>query len=272
LGGGAFLHVLDRPQRGEQVVRGTVEDRRGVAHDVRLTIMRSGFEQRGSGLPPKGPSRVERKVKGGQIAWFARRHARGEPLSPQGRRQFMPPRRVGDFARVIQPDPDDWIVDGIVSDDVARVVVFLSTGERRRAPLRDNVVIVRVSAAKFPARVVGYDAAGRVIDVLTIGGGPPGPRPAGPWRVVMRLEATAAHSGAVLRAARSSSGGSCMLVRFGSSESSRCFPRRWQRDGSTVRVRPRQSFVLVGVPSEIGRVVGLDARGRKLAARPFRGR
>jgi hypothetical protein len=64
-----------------------------------------------------------------------------------------------------------WIVDGLVSDDVARDEIFLGTGERVRAPLRDNVVIARVQRAKFPARVVGYDRQGRVIGVVTIKGG-----------------------------------------------------------------------------------------------------
>jgi hypothetical protein len=63
-----------------------------------------------------------------------------------------------------------WIVDGLVSDDVARVEIFLGTGGRVRAPLRDNVVIARVQRAKFPARVVGYDRQGRVIDVQTVRG------------------------------------------------------------------------------------------------------
>jgi hypothetical protein len=359
VGGGAFLHVLDGPKRGQRVVGGTVEDRAGAAHAVRLAIMRSGFEQRGSGLPPKGPSRVERKVAGGQIAWFAHRSERGEPLSPEHRKQLAQPGRItGDFARVIQPDPDDflrmlvanndrreictslitrggigggctrlsrlfaggplalssgfsgagqqyWLVSGLVSDEVARVVVFLSTGERRRAPLRDNVVIVRVSAAKFPARVVGYDAAGRVIGVLTIGGGRPGPRPIGPWRVLIRLKGDATHRKTVLRVARSSGGGSCMLVSFRNGESSGCFPPRWRgpavqvgtnfvpsggvlygrvrgdvrllevqlRDAPIVRGRPRQGFVLVTLPSfDVVKAVGLDAQGRELGEQSFRRR
>jgi hypothetical protein len=63
-----------------------------------------------------------------------------------------------------------WIASGLASDDVARVTVFLATGERRPAALRDNVVIVRVAAAKLPARLVGYDSAGRVVAVQTVGG------------------------------------------------------------------------------------------------------
>jgi len=48
------------------------------------------------------------------------------------------------------------------------VRVFLSTGEQRPAPLRDNVVIVRLPAAKLPARIVGYDRPGRVIAIETV--------------------------------------------------------------------------------------------------------
>lgn len=352
VGGGAFLHVLDGPARGERVLRGSVEDQSGVAREVRLAIVRTGSEQLGTGLPPKGPSRVERKVTGGEIEWVTERRERGKPLAPQIRTQLAQPRRIGDFARVIQPDPDDflrmlvgvndrgeicnslitrggigggcrplarlfkrgplalgwgfsgagqqyWIVDGLVSDEVARVVVFLSTGERRRAPLRDNVVIVRVSAAKFPARVVGYDTAGRVIDVLTIGAGRPGPRPQGPWRVLIR------RGKAVLRVTRSSGGGSCMFVAYGAFSSvPQCFPTSWRgpavqlgyvtfegkggvlyagarRDvavvevdlsnGSTIRGQPRQGFLLVRLPpGQLNRVVGLDARRHELFKKSFR--
>jgi hypothetical protein len=64
-----------------------------------------------------------------------------------------------------------WIVSGIASDDVDRIEVFLGNGEHWQAPLRDNATAFRIQRAKFPARVVGYDAAGRVIDVTTIRGG-----------------------------------------------------------------------------------------------------
>lgn len=64
-----------------------------------------------------------------------------------------------------------WIVSGIASDDVTRIEVFLGNGERWRAPLRGNATAFRIQRAKFPARVVAYDAGGRVIDVKTIQGG-----------------------------------------------------------------------------------------------------
>jgi hypothetical protein len=64
-----------------------------------------------------------------------------------------------------------WTVDGLASDDVARVEIFLGTGEHFPAPLHDNVLIVRLPAAKFPARVVAYDSHDEVIAIHTIGPG-----------------------------------------------------------------------------------------------------
>lgn len=63
-----------------------------------------------------------------------------------------------------------WIVSGLASDDAERIEVFLGNGERWRAPLRVNATAFRIQRAKFPARVVAYDDAGRVIDVKTIRG------------------------------------------------------------------------------------------------------
>jgi hypothetical protein len=61
-----------------------------------------------------------------------------------------------------------WLVQGLASDDVTRIEVFLGTGQHWRAPLRDNATVFRVPRAKFPVRVVAYDAAGRVVAVQTI--------------------------------------------------------------------------------------------------------
>jgi len=63
-----------------------------------------------------------------------------------------------------------WLVEGLASDDVARIEVFLGTGEHWRVPLRDNVTLFRVQRSKFPLRVVAYDVRGRVISVRTIRG------------------------------------------------------------------------------------------------------
>lgn len=65
----------------------------------------------------------------------------------------------------------NWLVQGLVSDDVARILVFLGSGTRWAAPLRDNATIFRIPRAKFPVRLVAYDREGRVIAVQTISGG-----------------------------------------------------------------------------------------------------
>jgi hypothetical protein len=57
---------------------------------------------------------------------------------------------------------------GMATDEVDRLVLFLGTGENRAVALRDNVFLARVARAKFPVRLVAYDAAGRVIGVDTM--------------------------------------------------------------------------------------------------------
>ena len=56
-----------------------------------------------------------------------------------------------------------WIVSGLVSDDVARLRVFLGDGGQWDAPLRDNATAFRVQRAKFPVRLVAYDEADRIV-------------------------------------------------------------------------------------------------------------
>lgn len=234
VGNGAFLHVVAPGRRGvwARSVRATTST--GRAQIVPISVNASGQPSLRTGLRARGPATVERKVTGGTISWFARREARGVAARAASLRQNC----CTGFARIVYPDPDDflgvaigdktlpssdapppfgpipadaicvglvsgsgfgvgcqdpdtlfqrgplalswgfsgagqqsWIVSGIASDDVARIEVFLGNGEHWRAPLRDNATAFRVQRAKFPARIVGYDAAGRVIDVKTIRGG-----------------------------------------------------------------------------------------------------
>jgi hypothetical protein len=60
-------------------------------------------------------------------------------------------------------------IAGVAADGVRRVTVFLADGERQAPPLRDNLFTAFVSSEQLPARVVGYDAAGRVVGVQTVG-------------------------------------------------------------------------------------------------------
>jgi hypothetical protein len=64
--------------------------------------------------------------------------------------------------------PDQFATfSGLASDDVSRIALYLADGVVLHVPLLDNVFYVRVARARFPARVVAFDGAGRVIDVQT---------------------------------------------------------------------------------------------------------
>jgi hypothetical protein len=235
VGNGAFLHVVVPGRRGvwARSVRATTGS--GRAQVVPLSVNVSGQPSLRTGLHARGPTTVERTLTGGTIGWVTRRELRGVSARTVNLRQNC----CTGFARIVYPDPDDflgvaigdktlrssdapsplgpalpadaicvglvsgsgfgvgcrdpeamfqrgpleltwgfsgagqqsWIVSGIASDDVARIEVFLGNGERWRAPLRDNATAFRIQRAKFPARIVGYDTAGRVIDVKTIRGG-----------------------------------------------------------------------------------------------------
>ena len=43
--------------------------------------------------------------------------------------------------------------------------IFTATGDRIPVPLRDNAYLIEVAFARFPAKVVAYDAEGRVIGI-----------------------------------------------------------------------------------------------------------
>ena len=57
-------------------------------------------------------------------------------------------------------------VNGVAADGVQRVVLFLADGQRQPAALRDNMFTTLVATAELPARIVGYDKAGRVVGVI----------------------------------------------------------------------------------------------------------
>lgn len=70
------------------------------------------------------------------------------------------------------------VLDGLASDDVVRMELYLATGERIAVPLRDNVYFVQAPRTRFPVRLVAYDSADRVIGIETFSHDPLGPRPA----------------------------------------------------------------------------------------------
>jgi hypothetical protein len=71
------------------------------------------------------------------------------------------------------------VIDGVAADGVARVEIFLAGGGSEDVPIRDNLFVALVPRARFPVRVVGYDAVGRVVSTeLSEGEGPPAPQAA----------------------------------------------------------------------------------------------
>jgi hypothetical protein len=70
---------------------------------------------------------------------------------------------------VISTSEGDQFVrfSGAAADGVRRIVVLLANGQRQEAALRDNLFTVLVASAEFPARLVAYDAAGRIVGIET---------------------------------------------------------------------------------------------------------
>ena len=58
-------------------------------------------------------------------------------------------------------------IDGLVSDAVHDLKVFLASGDVIDMPLRDNAYRADVARSGYPIRVVAYDAQGRVIGIQT---------------------------------------------------------------------------------------------------------
>jgi hypothetical protein len=105
-------------------------------------------------------------------------------------------------------------VDGLASDDVARIEALLAEGQRVDVPLEDNTFIVDLPRAKLPARLVARDADERVIDVsdpLDDFGGGPAPAKA---RATSLLRVSGPDgSQAELLVGPSTDGGECMFIR-----------------------------------------------------------
>jgi hypothetical protein len=123
---------------------------------------------------------------------------------------------------VISTSEGDQFVrfSGAAADGVRRMVVFLADGQRQEAALRDNLFTVLVASAEFPARLVAYDAAGRIVGIET----PPWfrpqpiPRAATRLRPVLRVRGPNGAVG-VLKIGRRARGYRCWRVDFSTGQS-----------------------------------------------------
>ena len=77
----------------------------GRAQVVPLSVNVSGQPALRTGLPARGPAKIERTIAGGAIGWFARREPRGVSARTAGLRDDC----CSGFVRVIYPDPDDFL-------------------------------------------------------------------------------------------------------------------------------------------------------------------
>jgi hypothetical protein len=115
----------------------------------------------------------------------------GEGCSPTSSFFSQGPLNVQEFS----PDGQAYIVVGAAADGVNRVTVFTSDGQRQRAPIRDNLFTALV-AARQAARVVGYDAAGRVVAIQTFAGFGQGQPPPAALRNLRAVATVAGPNGA----------------------------------------------------------------------------
>jgi hypothetical protein len=104
----AFLYVAERPEVGQRVSDIRAEVAGGRSVDVPFTTVAwgpaPGFG--GAAGEPQGPTKVDRVVNGGTVAWIDRRENRGEELGARLRERVRSMRFSElDFARLLTPDP-----------------------------------------------------------------------------------------------------------------------------------------------------------------------
>jgi len=197
---------------------------------------------------------------------------------------------------------------GLASDDVARMEIFTATGNRIPVPLRDNVYLIEVALARFPAKIVAYDAGGRVIGIERT------QRSEGQATVIgepaLRLSVAAPGASMQLRTNRTKEGGECWFVNGTGTASVRtnsCTPKNWTEaplrigtagepllfvygrarsdikrievrydDGTKHAFTPgRDGYILEKIPprpataGELSEIVGLDAAGKVVSRQDF---
>jgi hypothetical protein len=108
-------------------------------------------------------------------------------------------------------------ITGLASDDVTRIVAFLSGGQTMRVPLTDNVYVVDIARSRLPARLVAYDSEQRVIGftqtIRDFGGAGGGGPARGRARLLLHAVSPTG-STAGLFVGKSTTGGRCMYLRY----------------------------------------------------------
>ena len=149
------------------------------------------------------------------------------------------------------------VLNGFASDDVARMELFLSTGERRSVPLRDNAYVVVAPRAKYPIRLVAYDGDGRVLGFEHFAREPlagiPGPVPN--TRRLVHTVFTPRGTRLTLEAGASQDGGRCYRVEAdGEGKGELCVDPKFDDVGLYALRAESGRFLMGPVPASARRV------------------
>lgn len=339
----AFLYVAWDPGVGQRVDAISALTRHGRVDVPFAPAPWGGGGIAGTTAAAPGPTKVQRRLHSGTIAWLTRHEPVGEPLTKLRGRAGTSLRRGLIFGRLLDPNPSvparfaltlanntpggrlghlqargpivcGWtisgsgagggcsplkglfaqgpivsgsflangsdefmLVSGFVSDDVHRLLAYLSSGGTQRLRIVHNAFLVSLARARFPVRLVAYDRQGRIVGnsgPLTDIGGGAGPAPG---RAKPLLHATSPSGAtATLLVGRSNQGGACWYVRWYQSRfvqgaSVGCTGRAWRGNAVQLGGGGPVGIWYGRVRPEVTRVVATFADGRRATIRPTDG-
>ena len=181
---------------------------------------------------------------------------------------------TGPFTEAVTQGQNNQYVNivGLASDDVARLRLYLSTGEYVPVALSANAYVVRAPLTKYPLRLVGYDGRGRVIGITTLWGNtrmPPieaAPIQGAKWRTVIH------NTAGTLMTAPSTKGGTCLGIRYRGGAMIECPPHPAPRSISVGATHVGGGLTITGTSgSQIARIVVQLRSGDRVTVKPVDG-
>jgi hypothetical protein len=107
-------------------------------------------------------------------------------------------------------------ISGLASDTVARLRLYLGTGQEEPVALNHNGYIVEAPSVDYPLRLVAYDHQGQIIGIATFPG-QPAPAAHAPTEAAaphQRWQLVIANNAGEISAVPSTSGGTCYAVQY----------------------------------------------------------
>lgn len=193
VGGNAYLFVANEPNTGDRVLAVSARGADGTRTTIRLTQFSGGGGPAGASPPPRGPARVEVRMRHPGIRWAlagGSRHVKPDQYSDVVvglERAYCLVLEEGTSSGRSCGNVDDFfsrgpintilsnrageasaVVAGAAADGIVRVVAFGADGQQVVVPLRSNLFAVRLGSGQLPVRLVGYDRRGRIAAVQTV--------------------------------------------------------------------------------------------------------